>query len=221
MTQQNNNEIYVVNLRAEAKRFTHRRCKALTRRGEGGRGEGGMGHLSSKSRPGKSYKISVQMMLPIRINKSMWTIYDNCHRNVHVPFKSWISIQKWYLSVWTVDNSNPRFGFAHSCEGHYIVTLLMVWKDYIQFLQWILYKIIELQVGKGILLIFEMCAVIAWNRNFMSLSLTIYRAIWPLITWDNWYSVECSSLFSGLGRAYKYSFDMDVHLRSNVKYPKK
>ena len=27
------------------------------------------------------------------------------------------------------------------------------------------YKIIELQVGKGILLIFEMCAVIAWNRN--------------------------------------------------------
>ena len=43
---------------------------------------------------------------------------------------------------------------------HYTVILLMVWKDYIQFLQWILYKIIELQVGKGILLIFEMCAVI-------------------------------------------------------------
>ena len=166
---------------------------------EGGGGEGGMGHLSSKSRPGKSYKISVQMMLPIRVDKSMWTIYDNSHRNVHVPFKSWISIQKWYLSVWTVDNSNLRFGFAHSCEGHYIVTLLMVWNNYIQFLQWILYKIIELQVGKGILLIFEMCAVIAWNRNFMSLSLTVYRAIWPLITWDNWYLVERSSFFSGEG----------------------
>ena len=41
----------------------------------------------------------------------------------------------------------------------------LVWKDYIQFLQWILYKIIELQVGKGVLLIFEMCAVIAWNIN--------------------------------------------------------
>ena len=110
-----------------------------------------------------------------------------------------LSTQKWYLSVWTVDNSNPRFGFAHSWDCHHIVTLLMVWKDYIQFLQWILYKIIELQVGKGILLIFEMCAVIAWNRNFMSLSLTIYRAIGPLITWDNWYSVERSSLFSGEG----------------------
>ena len=33
MTQQNNNVIYVVNLGAKAKRFTHRRCKALTRRG--------------------------------------------------------------------------------------------------------------------------------------------------------------------------------------------
>ena len=53
----------------------------------------------------------------------------------------------------------------------------MVWKDYIQFLQWILYKIIELQVGKEISLIFDMCAVIAWNRNFMSLSFTI----WPMI----------------------------------------
>ena len=50
-------------------------------------GGGGMGHLSSKSRPGKSYKISVQMMLPIRIDKSMWTIYDNSHGNVYVPFK--------------------------------------------------------------------------------------------------------------------------------------
>ena len=69
MTQQNNNVTYVVNLGAEAKRFTHRRCKVLTRGGEGG-GEG-MGPLSSKSRPGKSYKISVQMMLPIRIDKSM------------------------------------------------------------------------------------------------------------------------------------------------------
>ena len=82
MTQQNNNVIYVVNLGAEAKRFTHRRCKVLTL---GGRR---MGHLTSKSRPGKSYKISVQMMLPIRIGKSMCTIYDNSHRNVHVPFKS-------------------------------------------------------------------------------------------------------------------------------------
>ena len=67
MTQQNNNVTYVVNLGAEAKRFTHRRCKVLTRGGGGG----GMGPLSSKSRPGKSYKISVQMMLPIRIDKSM------------------------------------------------------------------------------------------------------------------------------------------------------
>ena len=66
MTQQNNNVIYVVNLGAEAKRFTPRRCKVLTRRGGGG-----MGHVSSKSRPGKSYKISVQMMLPIRVDKSM------------------------------------------------------------------------------------------------------------------------------------------------------
>ena len=33
MTQQNNNVIYVVNLGAEAKRFTHRRCKVLTRGG--------------------------------------------------------------------------------------------------------------------------------------------------------------------------------------------
>ena len=38
MTQQNNNVIYVVNLGAEAKRFTHRRCKVLTRRGGGGDG---------------------------------------------------------------------------------------------------------------------------------------------------------------------------------------
>ena len=30
MIQQNNNVIYVVNLGAEAKRFTHRRCKILT-----------------------------------------------------------------------------------------------------------------------------------------------------------------------------------------------
>ena len=36
MTQQNNNVIYVVNLGAEAKRFTHRRCKVLTRGGGGG-----------------------------------------------------------------------------------------------------------------------------------------------------------------------------------------
>ena len=64
MTQQNNNVIYVVNLGAEAKRFTHRRCKVLTRGGQ-------MGPLSSKSRPDKSYKISVQLMLPIRIDKSM------------------------------------------------------------------------------------------------------------------------------------------------------
>ena len=69
--------------------------------------------------------------------------------------------------MWTVDNSNLRFGFAYSCEIPYTVILLMVRKDYIQFLQWILYKIIELQVGKGISLIFEMCAVIAWNRNCM------------------------------------------------------
>ena len=36
MTQQNNNVIYVVNLGAEAKRFTHRRCKVLTRGGADG-----------------------------------------------------------------------------------------------------------------------------------------------------------------------------------------
>ena len=30
MIQQNNNVIYVVNLGAEAKRFTHRRCKVFT-----------------------------------------------------------------------------------------------------------------------------------------------------------------------------------------------
>ena len=70
MTQQNNNVIYVVNLGAEAKRFTHRRCKVLTRGGGASKFEI-EGHLSSKSRPGKSYKISVQMMLPIRIDKSM------------------------------------------------------------------------------------------------------------------------------------------------------
>ena len=38
MTQQNNKVIYVVNLGAEAKRFTHRRCKVLTRGGGGGDG---------------------------------------------------------------------------------------------------------------------------------------------------------------------------------------
>ena len=38
MTQQNNNVTYVVNLGAEAKRFTHRRCKVLTRGGGGGEG---------------------------------------------------------------------------------------------------------------------------------------------------------------------------------------
>ena len=40
MTQQNNNVIYVVNLGAEGKRFTHRRCKVLTRGGGGGGGDG-------------------------------------------------------------------------------------------------------------------------------------------------------------------------------------
>ena len=145
------------------------------------------------------------------INLCEPSIYDNSHCNVHVSFKSWTHIQKWYLSVWTADNSNPWFGFAYSCEIHYTVILLIVWKNYIQFLQWILYKITELQVGKGISLIFEICAVIAWNRNFMSLS---------FITWDNWYSAGLSSLSSGGGgggeEAYKHSFDRDVHLRSNV-----
>ena len=41
MTQQNNNVIYVVNLGAQAKRFTHRQCKVLTLGGEGGGGGGG------------------------------------------------------------------------------------------------------------------------------------------------------------------------------------
>ena len=36
MIQQNNNVIYVVDLGAEAKLFTHRRCKVLTRGGGGG-----------------------------------------------------------------------------------------------------------------------------------------------------------------------------------------
>ena len=66
MTQQNNNVIYVVNLGAEAKRWQMQSIDT-----KGGGGGGGMGHLSLKSRPGKSYKISVQMMLPIRIDKSM------------------------------------------------------------------------------------------------------------------------------------------------------
>ena len=75
----------MVNLEAEAKRFTNRRCKVLRqcqflkRGGGGGEGMGeGMGHLpnkgcaaSAKSRPGKNHKISVQMMLSIRIDKSM------------------------------------------------------------------------------------------------------------------------------------------------------
>ena len=56
----------VVNLGAEAKRFTHRRCKVLTRGGGGG---GGASKLEIEAR--QSYKISVQMMLPIRIDKSM------------------------------------------------------------------------------------------------------------------------------------------------------
>ena len=51
----------------------------------------------------------------------------------------------------------------------------MVWKDYIQLLQWILYKIIELQVGKGISLIFEMCAVIAFHV------IVIYNLTYDLI----------------------------------------
>ena len=38
--------------------------------------EEGWGHLSAKSRPGKNYKISVQMMVSIRIDQSMWTIYS-------------------------------------------------------------------------------------------------------------------------------------------------
>ena len=35
MTQQNNNVIYMVNLGADSKRFTPRRCKVLTRKGGG------------------------------------------------------------------------------------------------------------------------------------------------------------------------------------------
>ena len=141
-------------------------------------GGGSLGHLSAKSRPGKNYKIQYKWCYPSElISLCEPSIYDNSHCNVNVLFKSWIHIQKWHLSVWTPDNSNPRFGFAYSFEIHYTVILLMAWKAYIQFLQWILYKIIESQVGKGISLIFEMCAVIAWNRNFMSLSFTI----WPMI----------------------------------------
>ena len=36
-------------------------------------------------------------------------------------------------------------------------------------------------MGKGISMIFEMCAVIAWNRNFMSLSFTFYNLTYDLI----------------------------------------
>ena len=50
MTQQNNNVIYVVNLGAEAKRFTHRRCKVLTRWGGGGGGADGASKLEIEAR---------------------------------------------------------------------------------------------------------------------------------------------------------------------------
>ena len=72
------------------------------------------------------------------------------------------------------------------------------------------HKMIELQVGKGILLIFEMCAVIAWNRNSGVLSLLEITDI-----------QQDAVVYSQGGRAYKHSFDRDVRLRSNIKYPGK
>ena len=74
--QQIDSVIYVVNLGAEAKRFTHRRCKVLTlsipQEGEWGGNLPKKGcATSAKSRPGKNHKISVQMMLSIRIDKCM------------------------------------------------------------------------------------------------------------------------------------------------------
>ena len=69
-----------------------------------------------------------------------------------------------------------------------------------------MYKIIELQVGKGVLLIFEMCAVIAWNINSGPLTVLEITDI-----------QQDAVLFSrGGGGAYKHSFDRNVHLRSNI-----
>ena len=50
MTQQNNIVIHVVNLGAEAKRFTHRRCKVLTRRGGGAGGRWGISKFQIEAR---------------------------------------------------------------------------------------------------------------------------------------------------------------------------
>ena len=76
--QQNNNVIYVVNLGTEAKRFTHGIQSIDTIDAVNSSRGGDRGHLpnkgcagSAKSRPGKNYKISVQMMLSIRIDKSV------------------------------------------------------------------------------------------------------------------------------------------------------
>ena len=64
MTQQNNNVIYVVNLGAEAKRW---QMQSIDTRGGGGRD--GASKLEIEAR--QKLQNSVQMMLPIRIDKSM------------------------------------------------------------------------------------------------------------------------------------------------------
>ena len=74
--QQNNNVIYVVNLGAEAETIYTQALQSIGTKSipqEGGGGD--RGHLpnkgcaaSAKSRPGKNYKISVQMILSIRID---------------------------------------------------------------------------------------------------------------------------------------------------------
>ena len=75
--QQNNNVIYLVNLKAIYTQAMQS-IDTMSVPQEEEEGEGGWGHLpnkgcaaSAKSRPGKNHKISVQMMLSIRIDKSM------------------------------------------------------------------------------------------------------------------------------------------------------
>ena len=74
---------------------------------------------------------------------------------------------------------------------YYTVILLMVWKDFIHFYNEFYTRLLNY---KGVLMISEMCAVIA--SNFKQLSVTMCRAIWPLIIW---YSAERNFLFPGGG----------------------
>ena len=112
----------------------------------------------------KNHKISVQVIISIRIDKSIQTIHlwqlwwhmSMYHSKVVYVFKNGIS--SWERLTMT---ALGQFCFAHASIyppiqfphlrvydlelRHYTVILLLVWKDFIQFLQWILYKIIELQ----------------------------------------------------------------------------